>query len=326
MIIINDSVYGEHYIDGVLAELLQSKAVQRLQKIHQGGASFLVNPTWNVTRYEHSVGVMILVRMLGGSVEEQIAALLHDVSHTAFSHIVDHVLEEQDEDYHEQIFMDVIEASDIPSILERYGYDYRMVEKWEQWTLLEQPLPNLCADRVDYTLRDLYTYGMISKQEVSSFLEDVIVRNGQICLQSVQAAEWFTEAYYKETIDFFLHPSNSYGYYILTKVLKEALQKNILQLSDFLTDDETVLHLLRSCGDCQIDKMLHSLHSKVVLEENETEYDICYKGGKERLIDPLIYTNGKMQRASCVSSFVKQCNEKAKKQLKQNIYLKIKSV
>ena len=326
MITIHDSIYGEHCIDDVLAELLQSKAVQRLQKIHQGGASFLVNPTRNVTRYEHSVGVLLLVKMLGGSIEEQIAALLHDVSHTAFSHIVDHVLEEQDEDYHEQIFMDVIESSDIPSILQKYGYDYRMIKKWEQWTLLEQPLPNLCADRIDYTLRDLYTYGMISKQEVSSFLEGVTVHNGQICLRSMQAAEWFTEAYYKETIDFFLHPLNSYGYYIVTKVLKEALQKDIIHLSDFSTDDETVLHLLRNCGDCVIDKLLSSLHSKVVLEESDAEYDICYKGGKERLIDPLIYINGKAQRASVVSPFVNRCNEKAKKRLKQNIYLKIKDV
>lgn len=326
MITINDTIYGEHHIDGVLAELLQSKAVQRLKKIHQGGASFLVNPTWNVTRYEHSVGVMILVKMLGGSVEEQIAALLHDISHTAFSHIVDRVLEEQDEDYHEQIFMDVIETSDIPSILQTYGYDYRIIEKWEQWTLLEQPLPNLCADRMDYTLRDLYTYGMISKQEVYSFLEDVTVYNGQICLQSVQAAEWFTETYYKETIDFFLHPLTSYGSYILTKVLQEALQKNILDLSDFSADDETVLYMLRNSGDSEIEKMLSSLHSKVELEENRAEYDICYKGGKVRLIDPFVYRNGKMQRASIVSPFVKQCNEKAKKQLKKRIYLKIKSI
>ena len=64
--------------------------------------------------------------------------------------------------------------------------------------------------------------------------------------------------------------------------------------------------------------MLSSLHSKEVLEESDTEYDICYKGGKERLIDPLIYINDMMQRASVASPFVKQCNEKAKKQLKRS--------
>lgn len=51
-----------------------------------------MNKEWNVTRFDHSVGVMLLVKKLGGSVEEQIAGLLHDVSHTAFSHVVDYVL------------------------------------------------------------------------------------------------------------------------------------------------------------------------------------------------------------------------------------------
>ncbi len=38
---------------------------------------------------------MMLVNRLGGSLEEQIAALLHDVSHTAFSHVIDYVLEQK---------------------------------------------------------------------------------------------------------------------------------------------------------------------------------------------------------------------------------------
>lgn len=61
-----DTIYGNFEIDGVLEELLQTEAMQRLKKIHQVGASFLVKPEWNITRYEHSIGVMLLVKMLGG--------------------------------------------------------------------------------------------------------------------------------------------------------------------------------------------------------------------------------------------------------------------
>lgn len=90
--IISDVLYGEFEVDQVVEELILSKSVQRLKGIHQTGASYLVNKEWNVTRFDHSVGVMLLVKKLGGSVEEQIAGLLHDVSHTAFSHVVDYVL------------------------------------------------------------------------------------------------------------------------------------------------------------------------------------------------------------------------------------------
>lgn len=90
-LIISDKIYGEFELEKVLEDLIVSKPVQRLKGIHQGGASYLVNEKWNETRFDHSVGVMLLIKKLGGSIEEQIAGLLHDVSHTAFSHVVDFV-------------------------------------------------------------------------------------------------------------------------------------------------------------------------------------------------------------------------------------------
>lgn len=109
-------------LEPVLTDLIHSKAVQRLNGIHQGGACFLVNPAWNISRCEHSIGVMLLIRRLGGSLEEQIAGLLHDVSHTAFSHVADDVFNMENEDYHEQMFRQWVKQSDIPWILDTYGF------------------------------------------------------------------------------------------------------------------------------------------------------------------------------------------------------------
>lgn len=63
---IKDSIYGEMQVEPILEQLIKTQAVQRLKGVHQGGASYLVNPKWNVTRYEHSVGVMMLIRLMGG--------------------------------------------------------------------------------------------------------------------------------------------------------------------------------------------------------------------------------------------------------------------
>lgn len=90
--LISDPLYGEFEINGLLEDLIVSKPVQRLKGIHQAGAGFLVNSRWTISRFEHSVGVMLLIRQFGGSLQEQVAGLLHDVSHTAFSHVVDVVL------------------------------------------------------------------------------------------------------------------------------------------------------------------------------------------------------------------------------------------
>lgn len=178
--IILDVLYGEFEVDQVVEELISSKSMQRLKGIHQAGASYLMNEKWNVTRFDHSVGVMLLVKKLGGSVEEQIASLLHDVSHTAFSHVIDYVFHNEDESYHEEIFSSVVKNSEIPAILAKYGYNYEdILLDDSKWTLLERSAPELCADRVDYTLRDMYTYGYVSLEEVHSFLEDVIAVDGK---------------------------------------------------------------------------------------------------------------------------------------------------
>lgn len=66
---------------------------------------------------------MLLIKKLGGSVEEQIAGLLHDISHTAFSHLVDYVFERSEEDYHEQIKKNFLKGNEIEEILLRYGFN-----------------------------------------------------------------------------------------------------------------------------------------------------------------------------------------------------------
>lgn len=88
----------------------------------------------------HSVGVMLLIKKLGGSLEEQIVGLLHDVFHTAFSHVIDFVLENKEEDYHEKIYDSVVKNSEIPTILAKYNLNYEDILLDDtKWTLLEQP-------------------------------------------------------------------------------------------------------------------------------------------------------------------------------------------
>ena len=70
---------------------------------------------------------MLLIRKLSGSLKEQIAGLLHDVSHTAFSHVIDFVFENKEEDYHEKIYNSVVKNSEIPTILAKYDYNYENI-------------------------------------------------------------------------------------------------------------------------------------------------------------------------------------------------------
>lgn len=321
--IISDVLYGEFEVEQVVEELISSKSMQRLKGIHQAGASYLMNEKWNVTRFDHSVGVMLLVKKLGGSVEEQIASLLHDVSHTAFSHVIDYVFDNEDESYHEEIFSSVVKNSEIPAILAKYGYNYEdILLDDSKWTLLERSAPELCADRVDYTLRDMYTYGYISLEEVHSFLEDVIEVKGKMVLQNIEIAEWFTETYYKEVIDFFMEPMNIYGNDMLAKTLKVALHKRIIHADDFLLEDEELISKLQQCNDPEVEALLSKVHRNVKVKEDRNDYDLHQKN-KVRLIDPPLLREGKIVQSSVVSENIRQMSDIVYEKAVRGMYVKV---
>lgn len=318
-----DSIYGEFKIDNVLVDLINSYPVQRLKNIHQGGASYLVNKKWNLTRYDHSVGVMILIKLLGGSLEEQIAGLLHDISHTAFSHVVDFALQNKKEDYHEEIYLEVVENSQIPNILSKYGYDYKeILEDESKWTILEQSSPKLCADRIDYTLRDMYHYGYTSLEEVCNFVNHLSISNGEIVVNNIESAKYFVDLYYKEVIDYFMHPLNAYGYEQLSKLIKLGLDKNLITLTDLLKTDDEVMSILKSSNDTDIHKLIQSLNYNVAVRKNESNYNF-YQKGKLRLIDPTVLINNSTYKLTSIDPSIEIINNKSREIISKGIYVEI---
>jgi len=320
--LIADPLYGSWEMEDVLAELILSQPVQRLKRIHQGGAGYLVNPIWNVTRYEHSVGVMLLLRKLGADLEEQIMGLLHDVSHAAFSHVADLIFFGEQEEHHEQLCSRVIWDSVIPDILMRYGIDMgRLLEK--ECPLLNRPLPGLSADRIDRTLRNMFNCGKTSKREVEDFLQSLRVQDDVICVANLLQAEWFVQLYYQEVIGMFLDPLNLYGDEVLAQAIRLSLEKGVLTPADLLSDDETVFFQMAKCGDGEVVELVSRIHPRVRVTESKTGYHF-HRKGKPRLINPEILTeDGRRVRASEVSVQVKRLTDQAQHRFRTGTFVKV---
>ena len=122
--IIRDRIWGESRVEeSILQRLLIHPELCRLKRISQFGLPFTYYPLPQFDRYEHSVGVMMLVRSLGASLEEQVASLLHDASHTSFSHIVDWVIgNPKREDFQDKRHRVYLINSSLASILEEGGF------------------------------------------------------------------------------------------------------------------------------------------------------------------------------------------------------------
>ncbi len=276
----------------------------------------------DTTRFDHSVGVMLLIRRLGGSLHEQIAGLLHDVSHTAFSHVVDYAFQLKGEDFHEQHFQQVVEDSDIPHILRRYDMPLEIVFEHEQWPILEQPAPDLCADRVDYTLRDMLRVGLTSSAEVGFFLQSLVVHEGKMVTNNLRAALWFVCLYTGLVRDVFMNPLEMFADEQLARAIRVALKEEILRESDLFREDEEVLQLLQVAKHPEITHYLAAIRPDVSIVEDRERYDVR-AFTKPRIVDPLVLLDdGSTVRCSELEPDVKRMHHEVIQRATQGVCIR----
>lgn len=287
-----DSIYGTVEIqEPVLQDLMKSNAMQRLKGVSQHGITALIGITPPFSRFDHSVGAMLLVRRLGASLDEQIAALLHDISHTAFSHVIDFVFDDHsDQSYHEEKKETFVANSDIPEILSKYNKDWIEFMDETKFKLLEQDSPALCADRLDYFLRDLEFLGLANGNEIRAAVESLVVINGIIALKHTEVARWMAYTFI-ETDRASWSSFREVGLYQVTaEAIKIALKLGFVDENDIWNSDEVLWEKLCSTAHPDINEYVNLITpgTRFIWDDENPIFRITTK---IRSIDPLV-SNG----------------------------------
>jgi len=277
-----DPLYGDWPLPAGIERLICTPTFQRLRRISQSGASKYAHPLRTVTRFEHSVGVYLLLRRLGASEQEQVAGLLHDISHTAFSHVIDIVFYSDEQDLHERLKGKFLNRPDLRAALGQMGYKPEDFLSDEPYTLLEQPLPALCADRIDYSLRDAVTMGQIPISAAQTILDDLTVYDGRIVLCTPAVAQQYV-AIFQKVNDTYTDRRENYLYEMLARAIEMGLNSGALNQADLLTDDDVVEAKLRAAGDPRIEALFARL---VDPPAAEVAAFVPTRPIKQRAIDP----------------------------------------
>lgn len=282
-----DELYGEVTIDEpVLCDLMETAAMQRLRGVWQHGISDLIGITRPVTRFQHSVGAMLLVRRLGGDLPQQIAALLHDVSHTAFSHVIDYVVDgHDDQSYHDREKEAYLAHTDVPATLARHGYDWRDFLHEEDFPLLEQPSPRLCADRLDYFLRDSIGLELATAGDVARVLDHLVVVDGRIGVADEEIAHWLGDTFMAADDASWANFHEVGIYEVTARAIKIGLEIGVISEADFWSTDAPLWAKLRAHPDPELQAQLALVtpETRFVWDEENPTFRISTK---IRTIDP----------------------------------------
>lgn len=284
----------------VLLELIESDAVQRLKSIHQYGVAYYTNYREDYTRYDHSIGVFAILRRHNAPLKEQVAGLLHDVSHTVFSHVGDWMfgIENQQSDYQSTIQARFLEQRGLGAILRRYGYTVEEMEPTrENFPALECPLPRLCADRIDYNIQGAYHQGFLTYAECQELLDTVRFDQGEWVSDRIDLMKKLTRFSLYMTRNCWGGPTNHLQSRLLADAILRAQEIGVFgdDMIHFGTDEQ-VWTILKNHDDPLIKERMYYVRNP---EEVYATATVCTADttvkSKFRGIDPLIQTSEGLQ-------------------------------
>lgn len=327
-----DTLYGSCTItEPIIIELLEHPMMLRLKEIHQYGVDHYVIKESDYNRYDHSVGVFMLLRKFNRPLNEQVAGLLHDISHTVFSHVGDWIFGKGDQinsyqdDHHEQF----LKESGIENVLQKHGFSIEDIHHKDNhaFQALEQPLPDICADRLEYNLRGGLIERMLTHDDIKAIVEDIQFQDGTWFFTHAELAKKFALCPLYMTEHVWTSPASVMISSWTGSMLKIALDKHILSYDEihFSTDDH-VWRKLTACNEYHIAHYLQKIMSYKdhIHPGTPLDYDIHTKV-KFRGVNPLILVEGNLVRLTDIDLEFKTEFERIKNITQTGWYIKFLS-
>ncbi len=263
-----DEVHGYIPLGELERELVDTPTFQRLRRIKQLAQAWLVYPGAVHTRFSHSLGVMYLMGKIAGKLASEgfinrddlsllkVAALLHDVGHTPYSHAIESYFRMHYGLKHEVLGSWIItEDPYIKEKLSEHGLNPQEVSAIVMGRHREPSYNMLMSsdmdvDRLDYLLRDaLHTgvkYGVIDIDRIVQTL--TLDGEGHIAIpqKAVQAVESFYIARLHMYRSVYYHKTIA-GYQLLIQEIyrRMAEMKEIKEFLKPFTDPEGIRKAVR---------------------------------------------------------------------------------
>lgn len=294
--------YGNFDVsEPVIIELLDHPMFKRLKNVRQYGISHQVVRPENYDRYEHSVGVFALLKKYDASLKEQVAGLLHDASHTAFSHVGEWIFDHQDgkssyqDDNHDQFLID----SGLADILLKHNLTVEDINhKNNDFRRLEQDLPDLCMDRIEYNLQGGLREGLIDYDDLQEILESLNYQDGKWFFDNSQIAKKFSIISLYHTKNIWGNPVSLAVYKLTGDILKKMLNQNLITLEDIrFGEDDDIWQKMNSVENEDISGLVEKLKNNKNIYKPEKQNPTLELHSKFRGVDPWVKTeNSELKR------------------------------
>jgi HD superfamily phosphohydrolase len=258
MLRVRDPIHDYIDLNSLQAKLVDTPAYQRLRWIKQLGPINLVYPGANHTRHEHCMGTCHVIGKMADSIglnssDKQlvsVAGLLHDLGHTAFSHLGDEVKGVED---HVIRTTNIISNTDLSDIISDEGLDPHEIN---QIILGNHKLGSLVSgdldgDRLDYLVRDAHYTGVSTGVDMGRLIATMSMSDSNLVIKGkgLTAVEALLTARSTMYSTVYFHPFARGAQLMLARAANHAISSDRFSINDFVNfTDHKFLSELNNAG------------------------------------------------------------------------------
>ena len=255
------------------------------------------------SRFDHSMGVGLIVWHFTGDLRQSAAGLLHDVATPVFAHTVDflngdHLRQEATEALTAEF---IARSPELQALLREYGLTTADVADYHRYPIADNDSPQLSADRLEYTLGDLRCYGFTDAETVRAFYTDLTVGKNEagvpeLSFRTPETARAFTEAALSVS-RVYVADEDRFAMEALARLLRAALDRGVLTAADLYTTEPLVIRKLETDPVTAARWRRFRSYARLTRAVRQPEGTEWIRvSAKLRYIDPLIADWGRVSR------------------------------
>lgn len=248
---------------------------------------------------EHSIGVALIVWRFTHDKKQTLAGLFHDIATPAFKHSIDFMngdaeTQESTEERTAQIIRD---SRAITKQLKRDHILPSEVSDYHLYPIADNQLPNLAADRLEYTLSNgLLLYNTWDFEKVKTFYNDLtLLKNendfDEIGFQTPSIASEFTTLNLSLAAHYHGDKARA-TFQFLADLIQSMINGGYLTVDDlYVMSEREVIDWILSCGDKALAEALRNFQRATTVFSSGVAKRNCYcisTKAKVRYIVPLV--------------------------------------
>ena len=297
--------YAESIPDA-LREMAETPSVRRLRNIGMNcGCEYTSFPVFRrpggYHRFEHSLGVALIVWRFTDDLKQAAAGLLHDIATPVFAHVIDFVKGDYlNQEATESGTRECIEADRaLMSVLKHGGLDVEDVCDYHRYPVADNDSPRLSADRLEYTLGNILHFGFDTRETVSEIYQDLTVAvneegDPEISFTHANTARKFAGLALRCS-RLYVSPEDRYAMQRLAEVIRYALKSGTLTPDSLYgTEPEVVSRLREDARTAEAWKAFTGLAAVRLTDRPEGCVNPRLIPAKKRRIDPYVAKQGRV--------------------------------